>query len=185
MGPQHICIKYTKREMRNILDGHLSIRFWRKILYHDQTHASNLAGNPMPVIMDNTYLCYRELSTVEPCPVDTPLLWTPHHCGHFSPSPFDFPYTVHSVASGHRQFHQCGHLAIVDTFCPVVYISEVLLYLSVEGQHQALSYSYYTIKNVTIQVQLPNKIDILAIVSNLLPKSLLFWSHTYKTSAFI
>ncbi len=30
--------------------------------------------------------------TVEPRPVDTPLLWTPHHCGHFLPSLFSFPY---------------------------------------------------------------------------------------------
>ncbi len=32
--------------------------------------------------------------TVEPRPVDTPLLWTPHHCGRFSPGPFAFPYII-------------------------------------------------------------------------------------------
>ncbi len=41
--------------------------------------------------------------TVEPCPVDTSLLWTPHHCGHFSPGPFGFPYIGLFI-----KFHQCG-----------------------------------------------------------------------------
>ena len=34
--------------------------------------------------------------TVEPRPVDTPLQWTPHHCGHFSPGPFDWPVATPS-----------------------------------------------------------------------------------------
>ncbi len=32
--------------------------------------------------------------TVEPSPVETPLLWTPRHCGHLSPGPFGFPYLI-------------------------------------------------------------------------------------------
>ena len=67
--------------------------------------------------------------TVEPCPVDTPLLWTPHHYGHFLPDLFSFPYLkscLYSFAhcpltcdlpTDYSQFHYCGHLAIVDTFC--------------------------------------------------------------------
>ncbi len=56
--------------------------------------------------------CHVELNTVEPHPVDTALLWTPHHCGHFSPGPFSFPYyscllSFTSVDS--------GHLAYVDS----------------------------------------------------------------------
>ena len=31
-------------------------------------------------------------NTEEPRPVDTPLLWTTHNCGHFSPDLFGFPY---------------------------------------------------------------------------------------------
>ncbi len=34
---------------------------------------------------------------VEPRPVDTPLLWTPRHCGHFSPGPFGFPYMIQFI----------------------------------------------------------------------------------------
>ncbi len=47
--------------------------------------------------------------TVEPRPVDTSLLWTPHHYGHFSPGPFGFPYVIMllsftSVDSGHLTY---------------------------------------------------------------------------------
>ncbi len=66
---------------------------------------------PGPYVFFPVWLCYvmRKFlgklkcptfmlrTTVEPRPVDTPLLWTPNHCGHFSPGPFGFPYTFHVI----------------------------------------------------------------------------------------
>ncbi len=68
--------------------------------------------------------------------MDTPLLWTPHHCGHFSPGLSGFPYIFQPV-QGHHNGALCCPLTTVDTSLlwtlfgrpSDVHISEVLLYL--------------------------------------------------------
>ena len=68
--------------------------------------------------------------TVEPRPVDTPLLWTPHHCGHFSPGPFGFPYIFHVFAVHSVSFTTVDTSLLWTLFGRPsgVHISEVLLY---------------------------------------------------------
>ncbi len=65
---------------------------------------------------------------VEPRRVDIPLLWTSLHYGHLSPSLFSSrginshcPLTCRL-----SQFDECGHLAIVDTFCLALRCPKVL-----------------------------------------------------------
>ncbi len=71
--------------------------------------------------------------TVEPRPIDTPDLWTPHHCGHFLSGPFLYNPIVAllPVATPTGSFTGVGTSLLWTRFARPsgVHITKVLLYI--------------------------------------------------------